>query len=206
MVELLGYVLAKRKASSAGADAPTGPIVRVGPKQVAHGPLVGYLLDSIELPHMIKGVNGGAEATVEAEYVIVDQGREGEVVEEVGEELPHVGTAVFANALVVEAVHLRDLSGFVVAAEDEHSVGISHLETYEHRHGLDGVVASIHCGIVVGKQHHQGTQRWQKLVTLSMKESGPKRPNTIMLKTILLPAWALSPPWEIKTQLVEAAM
>ena len=148
MVELFRYVLAKRKASSAGADAPAGPIVRVGPKQVAHGPLVGYLLDSIELPHVIKGVDGGAEATVETEYMVVDQGREGEVVEEVGEELPHVGTAVFANALVVEAVHLRDLSGFVIAAKDEHSVGISHLETYEHRHGLDGVVAPIHCRIV----------------------------------------------------------
>jgi len=93
---------------------------------------VGHLLNPIELPHVVEGVDGGAEATVEAEYVIVDQGREGEVVEEVGEELPNVGAAILANALVVEAVHLRDLSGFVIAAKDEHSVGITYLEAYEH--------------------------------------------------------------------------
>ena len=162
MVELLGYVLAKCKAGPAGADAPSGPIVRVGPKQVAHGPLVGYLLDSIELPHMVEGVDGGAQPTVETEYVVVDQGREREVVKEVGEELPNVGAAVLANALIIEAVHLRDLSGFVIAAKDEHSVGISHLETYKHRYGLDGVVAPIHCGIELCDKH-QWTQQGQKL-------------------------------------------
>ena len=132
VVELLGYVLPKGEAGPAGADAPPGPVVGVGPEQVAHGPLVGDLLHPIELPHVVEGVDGRAEAAVEAEYVIIDEGRQGEVVKEVGEELPNVGAAVLANALVVEAVDLRDLPGFVVAAKDEDSVGISHLETNEH--------------------------------------------------------------------------
>ena len=132
VVVLLGYVLPKGEAGSAGTDAPPGPIVGVGPEQVAHGALVGDLLNPIELPHVVEGVDGRAEAAVEAEYVIIDEGRQGEVVKEVGEELPNVGASVLANALVVEAVDLRNLPGFVVAAKDEDSVGISHLETYEH--------------------------------------------------------------------------
>jgi hypothetical protein len=38
-----------------------------------------------DVPHVIQGVNGGAEAAVQAKYAIVDEGSKWEVVEEVGE-------------------------------------------------------------------------------------------------------------------------
>ena len=40
-------------------------------------------------------------------HLVVDEGGEREVVEEVREELPHVRVAVLPQALVVEAIHLR---------------------------------------------------------------------------------------------------
>jgi uncharacterized protein involved in propanediol utilization len=55
---------------------------------------------------------------MQTEDLVLNQYREGQEIEQIGEELPHVGVAVFAQALVVEAVDLGDLAGLVVAAED----------------------------------------------------------------------------------------
>lgn len=42
---------------------------------------------------------------------------------------PYGGVSILAEALVVEAVHLGDLSRFVVAAQDGYSLTVSHLTT-----------------------------------------------------------------------------
>ena len=55
---------------------------------------------------------------MQAEYLAVYQGCQGQVVEQVSEVLPHVGIAILAEALVVEAVDLGDLPGLVVPPED----------------------------------------------------------------------------------------
>eukprot|EP00274_Cyanoptyche_gloeocystis_P000061 CAMPEP_0196656274 /NCGR_PEP_ID=MMETSP1086-20130531/15448_1 /TAXON_ID=77921 /ORGANISM="Cyanoptyche gloeocystis , Strain SAG4.97" /LENGTH=64 /DNA_ID=CAMNT_0041988971 /DNA_START=462 /DNA_END=656 /DNA_ORIENTATION=- len=47
----------------------------------------------------------------------VDDSGQGEVVEHIRAVLPGVGVAVLPLALVVEAVHLGDLSALVVAAQ-----------------------------------------------------------------------------------------
>lgn len=59
----------------------------------------------------------------------VHQRGEGEVVEQVCEVLPHVGVAVFPQALVVEAVHLCDLPALVVPPEDCDALPVADLET-----------------------------------------------------------------------------
>lgn len=74
---------------------------------------------------------------MEAEDLVFNQGGQGEVVEEVGENLPHVGVAVFAEAFVVEAVDLCDLARLVVASQDGNALGVADLEGDEERHGLD---------------------------------------------------------------------
>ena len=76
-------------------------------------------------------------------YLIFDEGGEGEVVEEVGEVSPYVCIAVLAEAFVVETIHLRDLAGLVVAAEDGDAVAVAQLERDEEGDGLDGVVAAV---------------------------------------------------------------
>ena len=40
---------------------------------------------------------------------VVDKGSQGQVIEEVGKVLPHICSAVHAETLIVETVHLRDL-------------------------------------------------------------------------------------------------
>ena len=76
------------------------------------------LLDAVQGPDGVDFVQGGGEAAVDAEHLFFDEGCQGHEVEEVGEVLPHVDTAVLAQALVVEAVHLRDLPRLVVPADE----------------------------------------------------------------------------------------
>ena len=75
--------------------------------------------------------------------MVFDEGSEGEVVEKVGEESPHVCVAVLPEALVVEAVHLRDLPRFVVAAENCYPVAVAQLERNQEGDSLDRVISSV---------------------------------------------------------------
>lgn len=101
------------------------------------------LLDAVKRSDVVQRVDAGGETTVETEDLVVDEGGQREVVEEVGEVLPDVGVAVLSEALVVEAVDLGDLAGLVVATEDGDAGGVSDLEGDEEGDGLDGVIATI---------------------------------------------------------------
>lgn len=104
---------------------------------------MGHFLDTVQGSDVVEGVNGRAQPAVQTEDLVFNEGSEGEVVEEVSEVLPHVGVAVFAEALVVEAVHLGDLAGFVVTAEDGNTLRVADLQADQEGHGLDGVVATV---------------------------------------------------------------
>lgn len=80
---------------------------------------------------------------MKTEDLVVDQGGQRKVVEEVGEVLPDVCVAVFSKALVVEAIDLGDLAGFVVSSENGYALGVSDLEGDEEGNGLDGIVTSV---------------------------------------------------------------
>lgn len=69
----------------------------------------------------VQSVDGGRETAVQTEDLAVDECSQRQLVEQVGEQLPDVGRAVLLQAFVVEAVDLRDLPGFVVAAQDGES-------------------------------------------------------------------------------------
>lgn len=117
--------------------------------------LVRHLLQTVQSSDMVQGVYGGRQATVQAEdlgrgvrksargrqksspptltqpqpYLGVDQRCEREVVEQVREVLPHVGVAVFPEAFVVEAVHLRDLPALVVPSQYGDALAVADLQT-----------------------------------------------------------------------------
>lgn len=79
-----------------------------------------------------------------AAHLVVDQSRQGEIVEQVGEEFPYIGIPVLSQALVVESVHLGDLPRLVVASQDGHPVPVSQFQRDEERDRLDRVVTPVH--------------------------------------------------------------
>ena len=76
--------------------------------------------------------------------LVLNECREGEIIEEIGEVPPDVGVSVLPQALVVEAVDLSDLARLVVASEDGYAIAISQLHCYEEGDGFDGVVSSVY--------------------------------------------------------------
>ena len=143
MIKRLADILPKRVPSSSRTNAPPTPIIRIRPQQIAHGPFVRDLLYPVQRADVVQRVDTRGEAAVQAEDLVVDERRQGQVVEEVGEEFPHVRVAVFAQALVVEAVDLRDLARLVVAAQDGDALGVADFERDEEGHRLDGEVAAV---------------------------------------------------------------
>lgn len=80
---------------------------------------------------------------MKAEDLVIDEGSERKVVEEVCKVLPDVGIAVFAKTLVVESVNLGDLTRLVVSSEDGDALGIADFEGNEEGDGLHRVVSAI---------------------------------------------------------------
>ena len=79
-----------------------------------------------------------------AEDLVVDDDREGEEVEHVGEVVPDVRVAVFAVAFGVEAVGLGDAAGLVVAADEVHAGGVAQFEADEKGDCFDREKATIY--------------------------------------------------------------
>lgn len=78
-----------------------------------------------------------------AEDAVVDDDREGEKVEHVGEVLPHGRAAVLADALAVEPVRLGHGAALVVAADELDAVRVPQLEARQERDGLDAEEAAV---------------------------------------------------------------
>mmetsp|Transcript_2978 Transcript_2978/g.5622 ORF Transcript_2978/g.5622 Transcript_2978/m.5622 type:complete len:332 (+) Transcript_2978:1011-2006(+) len=130
-------------AGSAGGKPPSVDFLGIRPHEIAHGPVVGHFLLAIDDPYLIQGVDAGAEPPVHCEYLVLDDGREGEVIEYLGAVPPDVDAAVFAEALVVKSVDLGDLAGFVIAPDERDAVGVADFEGEEEEEGFDGVVAAV---------------------------------------------------------------
>lgn len=80
---------------------------------------------------------------MQAEYLTINEGGKGQIVEQIGEVLPHIRIAIFAETLVIKAIHLRNLSRFVVSAQNSDSLAIADLQSDQKSHCLHRVVAAI---------------------------------------------------------------
>lgn len=96
-----------------------------------------------ELPDVVEGVDGGRQAAVQTEDLVLDDRRQRQVVEQVREQLPHVARAVLSHTLVEKAVNLRDLPTLVVATEQMDAVGVPRLVAQQQTHRLHRVVAAV---------------------------------------------------------------
>ncbi|GIX63446.1 SET domain-containing protein-lysine N-methyltransferase [Babesia caballi] len=137
-------VAAEEESGAARTRAPAVHGLGVAPHEVAHGALVRHLLLAVEVPDLVDGGDGRREPAVDAKVPVVDQRADGEVVEDLGAVAPHVDAAILPHALVVEAVHLRDVARLVVPADEGDAIGVPDLEAEQQEEGLDGVVAAVH--------------------------------------------------------------
>lgn len=143
VVERLGYILAKGVTCTTRRYSPATPVVWVRPEQIAHGTFVWNLLNAVERPNIVQSVDAGRQTAVQTEDLIIDQGSERQVVEQVCKVFPDIRVAVLAETLVVETVDLGDLAGLVVATENGDALWVSNLECNQQGDSLDGEVASI---------------------------------------------------------------
>jgi len=81
---------------------------------------------------------------MDAENAAVDDGAQREIVKDFATPAPHVAATILALTLVVESVHLRDLSRLVVPADERDAIWISHFKRQEEKEGFDAVEATIH--------------------------------------------------------------
>lgn len=70
---------------------------RIRPEKVAHGSKGGRLLEAVQFPDVVQGVDLGGEATVDAEELLVHEGGQGQAVERL-------------HARVVHALRVLDLA------------------------------------------------------------------------------------------------
>ena len=80
---------------------------------------------------------------MKAEDLVLDEGSEGEKVEQICKIFPDVGVAVLPQALIVEAIDLSDLARLVVTSQDSDALWVSNFEGDQQSNGLHGEVASI---------------------------------------------------------------
>ena len=62
------------------------------------------LLHAIELPNLVKCVDAGGETTVQAEDLGLDDSRQWQVIEQLGELFPHVRVTVLTQTLIIETI------------------------------------------------------------------------------------------------------
>lgn len=128
VVERLRDILSKSVPGATRRDSPSTSIVWIRPEEIAHGSFVRHLLNAIKRTNIVQSVDARRQPAVQAEDLIIDQGSKRQVVKQICEVFPDIGVAIFPEALVIEAVHLGDLAGFVVPAEDGDTLGVSDLE------------------------------------------------------------------------------
>jgi hypothetical protein len=101
--------------------------IGVRPHEIAHGAIMRDFLFAVDDADLVKGVDGRGQAAVNAEDAVVDDCGQTQIVEDLSAVAPHVHTAVLAQTLIVEAVHLSDLARLMVPANQGYSVRITHL-------------------------------------------------------------------------------
>ena len=74
-----------------------------------HCTFVWNFLVSVDETDVVEGSDVWRESAVDAEYLAVDEGRDGQQVEHPAAVLPRVGVTILGLALVVKTVHLCDL-------------------------------------------------------------------------------------------------
>lgn len=124
VVKLGCNLVAKEPAGAARADSPSLDVFGVGPNKIAESAFMGDLLRTGNNADLVDGADLRTKTTMDAEKFSIDDGSEDKEVEDMAARLPHGSVAILLLTLLVESVHLGDLTGLMVATNENDSVRV----------------------------------------------------------------------------------
>lgn len=124
VVEFGCHFVAKKPAGASWTDSPSLDFFGVRPNEIAEGTFVWNLLSASHNADLINGANLRTQTAMNAKYLAVDDSCQNQEVENVTAGFPHRGIPIFRLALFIKAVNLSDLSGLVIASNQNDAVGV----------------------------------------------------------------------------------
>jgi hypothetical protein len=124
VIKLRGNLVTEKPASTTGRNGPGLDILRITPDKVTESTLMRDLLSTSNHADLINGADLRAEATVNTQNLTINDGSKDKEIENLAAGLPNRSVAVLLLTLLVEAVHLCNLAGFVVASDEGDLVGV----------------------------------------------------------------------------------
>jgi hypothetical protein len=118
MVKLGCDLITKEPASATRRNSPSVDVLGVTPDKITEGTLMRNLLSTSNDADLINSADFRAESSVNAEDLTINDSGKDEEVKDLAAGLPNRGVAVLLLTLLVEAVDLSDLTGFVVATDE----------------------------------------------------------------------------------------
>jgi len=129
--------------------------LRIRPEQVAKESLIGHISRSHNVFYLIQVFEFRTQTTVHAENFLVNEGGDGQAVENVAEYAPE-SDRVATLALVIKAIDAVDLGTLVVTSEQEKVLRVLNFVAEEEADGLNGLLSSVD---VVAKEEVVGLGR-----------------------------------------------
>jgi hypothetical protein len=97
----------------------------------------------------------GAETSVHAEDLLINDSSDGQTVKAVGEGLPKLDV-VAALALIIEAIDTVDGGAFVVSSQEEEVLGVLDLVGEEEADSFEALLSAVH---VISEEKVVGIRR-----------------------------------------------
>jgi hypothetical protein len=124
MIKLGCNLVSKEPACTTGRNSPRLDILRIAPDQVAKSTLMRDLLGTSNDTDLIDGTDLRTQAAVNAENLTVNDSSKDEKIKYLAARLPDRRVSIFLLALLVKAINLGDLAGFMVASNECDLVGV----------------------------------------------------------------------------------
>ena len=130
------------------------------------------LAQPIDRPHLINRSYVWTQPTVHAQHLPIDHARQPQVIEHVRAPPPRVRASVLPLTLIVEPVHLRDLSALVISSQQRHVRGPARFQQHQQRERLQTVVSAIdevaHENVIRPRHLSAGLEQFHQVVKLSV--------------------------------------
>jgi hypothetical protein len=90
----------------------------------------------IDLPYFIEGMHRWTQTSMNAEYLIINDGTKSKEVKDICAVSPNIDCSVFSDTLIIETIDLCDLPALVVSSDKCHTLGVSDFQSQEEQECL----------------------------------------------------------------------